>query len=115
MDDYAVTRSNSEGKSGATDCVIGGGQFHQTISKDEDIIHTATSIDGDINGGSSCQGCGGAGVISSNQGVLLSIQSGLLSSADRLVSVRGVVNITCLLYTSPSPRDVEESRMPSSA
>ena len=26
-----------------------------------------------------------------------------------------VVTITCLLYTSPSPRDVEESRMPSSA
>ena len=24
-------------------------------------------------------------------------------------------NINCLLYTSPSPRDVEESRMPSSA
>ena len=24
-------------------------------------------------------------------------------------------NFTCLLYTSPSPRDVEESRMPSSA
>ena len=24
-------------------------------------------------------------------------------------------NPTCLLYTSPSPRDVEESRMPSSA
>ena len=27
----------------------------------------------------------------------------------------GVINVTCLLYTSPSPRDVEESRMPSSA
>ena len=27
----------------------------------------------------------------------------------------GVMNIICLLYTSPSPRDVEESRMPSSA
>ena len=26
-----------------------------------------------------------------------------------------LVFITCLLYTSPSPRDVEESRMPSSA
>ena len=26
-----------------------------------------------------------------------------------------IVNISCLLYTSPSPRDVEESRMPSSA
>ena len=37
-------------------------------------------------------------------------------------STRGVLrglhfqkNHTCLLYTSPSPRDVEESRMPSSA
>ena len=29
---------------------------------------------------------------------------------------KGIKNIvTCLLYTSPSPRDVEESRMPSSA
>ena len=26
-----------------------------------------------------------------------------------------IVFFTCLLYTSPSPRDVEESRMPSSA
>ena len=25
------------------------------------------------------------------------------------------ISVTCLLYTSPSPRDVEESRMPSSA
>ena len=25
------------------------------------------------------------------------------------------INSNCLLYTSPSPRDVEESRMPSSA
>ena len=25
------------------------------------------------------------------------------------------MRLTCLLYTSPSPRDVEESRMPSSA
>ena len=27
----------------------------------------------------------------------------------------GYLSRTCLLYTSPSPRDVEESRMPSSA
>ena len=27
----------------------------------------------------------------------------------------GDLFISCLLYTSPSPRDVEESRMPSSA
>ena len=31
------------------------------------------------------------------------------------VKVGYVTPISCLLYTSPSPRDVEESRMPSSA
>ena len=35
-------------------------------------------------------------------------------------TLKGIVGLmqtdyTCLLYTSPSPRDVEESRMPSSA
>ena len=34
---------------------------------------------------------------------------------DRAVIHSGVVIGGCLLYTSPSPRDVEESRMPSSA
>ena len=29
--------------------------------------------------------------------------------------ITGARHLTCLLYTSPSPRDVEESRMPSSA
>ena len=29
--------------------------------------------------------------------------------------LEGANFLTCLLYTSPSPRDVEESRMPSSA
>ena len=31
------------------------------------------------------------------------------------ISIVGLLTYTCLLYTSPSPRDVEESRMPSSA
>ena len=31
------------------------------------------------------------------------------------VDVMGLARKICLLYTSPSPRDVEESRMPSSA
>ena len=29
--------------------------------------------------------------------------------------VSQILHLICLLYTSPSPRDVEESRMPSSA
>ena len=35
------------------------------------------------------------------------------ASADQVTSVTQFSD--CLLYTSPSPRDVEESRMPSSA
>ena len=33
---------------------------------------------------------------------------------DNVMQIPGLTKI-CLLYTSPSPRDVEESRMPSSA
>ena len=46
----------------------------------------------------------------------------LLQLVAKLVAPRAVQELdqpawcwTCLLYTSPSPRDVEESRMPSSA
>ena len=34
--------------------------------------------------------------------------------ADRLIALTGMMS-ACLLYTSPSPRDQEASRMPSSA
>ena len=38
------------------------------------------------------------------------------SGTDRVAEVSEKINPNiCLLYTSPSPRDVEESRMPSSA
>ena len=35
--------------------------------------------------------------------------------ADTLASGLSTQGITCLLYTSPSPRDISGSRMPSSA
>ena len=38
----------------------------------------------------------------------------LVNGEDRFFDVKTVKD-ACLLYTSPSPRDVEESRMPSSA
>ena len=38
-----------------------------------------------------------------------------LQNADRAWLIFGVNNKTCLLYTSPSPRDRQKSRMPSSA
>ena len=38
-----------------------------------------------------------------------------LDEADKAKHQENIDSNICLLYTSPSPRDVEESRMPSSA
>ena len=38
-----------------------------------------------------------------------------IDKKDRLVHVKNHKSISCLLYTSPSPRDYAASRMPSSA
>ena len=49
---------------------------------------------------------------------ITSINIGLLSRFPTILNLgaQGLVYAyVCLLYTSPSPRDVEESRMPSSA
>ena len=40
---------------------------------------------------------------------------GLESTFESRCNYRSTLFTSCLLYTSPSPRDVEESRMPSSA
>ena len=50
--------------------------------------------------------------MSQDEGMLLGLQS-YDSKANELVSL--VKDMTCLLYTSPSPRDLSTSRMPSSA
>ena len=38
-----------------------------------------------------------------------------LKGSERILPFDPLPRLICLLYTSPSPRDVEESRMPSSA
>ena len=50
-------------------------------------------------------------------GIIGTASAYFLSKEGRKVKVieRDPTYKTCLLYTSPSPRDVEESRMPSSA
>ena len=52
------------------------------------------------------------GDVSGNIDKLISIREGLNDDVDILVAPELYV---CLLYTSPSPRDTRESRMPSSA
>ena len=44
------------------------------------------------------------------------VQDGVVNAQTDLSLIgKGYAGYGCLLYTSPSPRDVEESRMPSSA
>ena len=49
-----------------------------------------------------------------NQAAEFGLESGRLWLTDQM-SRSGTTAITCLLYTSPSPRDATLSRMPSSA
>ena len=46
---------------------------------------------------------------------LVKVKRALLSVSDKAGIYNFAKALVCLLYTSPSPRDVEESRMPSSA
>ena len=51
-------------------------------------------------------------VININKGAVNSIVSIDIGGGNIITAT---ISCACLLYTSPSPRDVEESRMPSSA
>ena len=44
-----------------------------------------------------------------------SLKRDILHLLDKCVDTKGVKLFICLLYTSPSPRDLSTSRMPSSA
>ena len=47
--------------------------------------------------------------------LVLSKFLGICSYLGLSKNLKNAMGMSCLLYTSPSPRDVEESRMPSSA
>ena len=56
------------------------------------------------------------GLIGLAIGVALGWLIAQLRTSQRIAEATSAARVaTCLLYTSPSPRDVEESRMPSSA
>ena len=56
-------------------------------------------------------GAGTAGLVSSGGAAMLGAKSALIERH----MMGGDCLVTCLLYTSPSPRDRQKSRMPSSA
>ena len=47
--------------------------------------------------------------------LLISILSETTTPASHILNQKGITRDSCLLYTSPSPRDSDSSRMPSSA
>ena len=51
-------------------------------------------------------------IVIKNEKIAFEVDSGML---DMIITGQDEVDITCLLYTSPSPRDLSTSRMPSSA
>ena len=55
----------------------------------------------------------GSGVL--EEGMTLTIEPGIYIPGKAGVRIEDTLIITCLLYTSPSPRDRQKSRMPSSA
>ena len=56
------------------------------------------------------------GFSGSGKTTLISLLAGLLEADDGSLLFKGKpIQGTCLLYTSPSPRDLSTSRMPSSA
>ena len=91
------------------DRVVGGaagGRIEAGGCRDAAVaIGTAAALDGGVD-----LKADGGGV---RQGTLLD-QPGLLKALGGVV-IGALRNETCLLYTSPSPRDATLSRMPSSA
>ena len=94
-------------------CIVGSANIDQ-IS----YVDTIPSDGETVFGNSYQMGLGGKGA---NQAVM----AGLLGADVYMIACLGTdvynkmtidnLNNSCLLYTSQSPRDVEESRMPSSA
>ena len=68
---------------------------------------TATQYRGD--------GSGLTGVVASGTGIIIKDEGSAVGTAGTINFAGSGVAATCLLYTSPSPRDKRQSRMPSSA
>ena len=76
-------------------------------------VHAVRGVSFEVKEGESLAIIGSSG---SGKSTVLRCINRLIEPTQGIVRLKGErINTPCLLYTSPSPRDVEESRMPSSA
>ena len=93
----------------------GGNMSGDNQESQEGEFDSEESEDGESHGGTAEQG---EASTSSNGGDQMEVKTAksLEDSLKDLIDENATESVyLCLLYTSPSPRDVEESRMPSSA
>ena len=105
------------GEGGKTDVVPADGdqEFAGSIIAEKDIhAHGNISADGDITIGGDIYW---EGTITGDGSGLENVPTPFLQADDCIYLNNQVItnDYTCLLYTSPSPRDRQKSRMPSSA
>ena len=102
---FLISGSNAMAQS--TCC---GGEGHDEASCTED--HASTE---EATSGCAPSSCRGAQTKFGEAKVITSLRNTLIALKSDMEVHKGITLKICLLYTSPSPRDKRQSRMPSSA
>ena len=105
---YVVTVG--AGGAGGTYNALGSHQYEQGVNGGNSVFDTITSA-----GGGGGMGYGDPGSSDGNGGTAGGSGGGGGTTTAAPGTLNGGAGNTCLLYTSPSPRDLSTSRMPSSA
>ena len=115
-----LTLSGANIYTGDTTISAGNLKVSGTLADTTDVIKSGTY---DVDATDTIQSLSGTGTTELASGITLTTGdsgddtiSGIISGAGSITKAgSGTLTISCLLYTSPSPRDATLSRMPSSA
>ena len=114
-EDATVTKTGSEDDVLNDDTADSDGLVITHIKKDGGTNSTVASGSTYVSNGTSVTGTYGTLTIGADGSYTYVADQAAADALDAGDQVNDIFVYTCLLYTSPSPRDVEESRMPSSA
>ena len=86
---------------------------HKRLAEITEMIHTASLVHDDVVDEASTRR--GVDTVHSRFNTRVAVLAGDFLFAQASWHLANLDNVNCLLYTSPSPRDMSASRMPSSA